>query len=397
MHVLFVPSYYPSRHAPITGIFFHDQAKALHRAGHSVGVLVTPRINETYRFTRDHGLRQLRMTTRDSYFEDFPVYRMHWGWFPRVLPHVVTSLVRSAGLRAFDEYCAQHGRPDVIHGHNTFYGGYLAVEIGSEYKVPVVLTEYSSSYLEGLIIFPGQPSIIRHTLAKAAVNLVCGSSLVTALHKYAPEIPIDVIGCVVDTEFFTPANSASDIEGPFTFVVIAQLKERRKGFDILLKSFAQAFKARPDVILKIRGHGPLKPELEQLVSELQIESQVQFLPSMTRLQLRDLLQTSHSLLSSSYVETFGVSVAESLSCGKPVVSTISGGPEDFVTARSGILVEPGNIDKFAQAMQQMVENYPNYDPLQVRADCVERYSEAQYVTRLEHYYSNAIKQLETTI
>jgi glycosyltransferase involved in cell wall biosynthesis len=390
MHVLFVPSYYPSKHAPITGIFFHDQATALHRANHQVGVLATPRLNETHHYLRDHGLHQLRAMNRDPYFPDFPVYRMHWGWFPRVFPPLVAQLTRSAGLRAFDEYCALHGKPDIIHGHNIFYGGYLAVEIGSKHGIPVVVTEYSSSYLEGLIIFPGQPAIIRHTLAKAAVRLVCGRSLVTALHRYSPDAAIDAIGCVVDTEFFTPTSTDVGTGTPFTFVVIAQLKERRKGFDILLKSFAQAFKGRSDVILKIRGHGPLQPELEQLTSELQITPQVEFLPSMTRLQLRELLQNSHSLLSSSYVETFGVSVAEALSCGKPVVSTISGGPEDFVTPRSGILVQPGDINAFAHAMNQMVNNYADYDPLQVRADCVERYSESQYVVRLEQYYRQAL-------
>lgn len=395
MHVLFVPSYYPSQNAPITGVFFHDQANALHRAGHQVGVLVTPRFNETYRFIRNHGLRQLRLTTRDSYFQDFPVYRMHWGWFPRVFPPFVTQLTRLAGLHAFEEYCAHHGKPSIIHGHNIFYGGYLAVEIGAKYDIPVVLTEYSSSYLEGLIIFPGQPSIIRHTLAQAAIRLVCGRSLVTALHKYAPETPINVIGCVVDTDFFTPAGANNITNSPFIFVVIAQLKERRKGFDILLKSFAEAFQGHSEVLLKIRGHGPLQSELERMINELHIESQVEFLPAMSRTQLRELLQNSHTLLSSSYVETFGVSVAEALSCGKPVVSTISGGPEDFVTPRSGILVQAGDVSAFAQAMKQIRDNYADYDPLEVRSDCVERYSEAQYVIRLEQYYEQAVAKIRS--
>jgi hypothetical protein len=39
MHILFIPSWYPTRENPISGIFFREQAHALKRAGHQVGVI----------------------------------------------------------------------------------------------------------------------------------------------------------------------------------------------------------------------------------------------------------------------------------------------------------------------------------------------------------------------
>src|SRR5437016_3353942 len=117
MHILFVPSYYPSAEAPITGIFFHDQALGLHKAGHRVGVLVTPRVNVTLAHLRRGG-RLEAATLENDVFPDFPVYRMHWGWFPRPFPFIITPLLGAAGASAFERYVHEQGKPDVIHGHN---------------------------------------------------------------------------------------------------------------------------------------------------------------------------------------------------------------------------------------------------------------------------------------
>lgn len=394
MHVLFVTSYYPSREAPITGIFFHDQARALHKAGHKVGVLVTPRLNVSLAHYRRSGLAHLEATTLESdYFTEFPVYRMHWGWFPRPLPPVVVALLGAAGGRAFARYVREQGLPDVIHGHNIFYGGSLAAQLSAKSGVPAVITEYSSSYLEGLIVFPGQPAIIRRALRASKANMVCGSALIPYLQAYVPEQQFETLGCIVDTDFFAPAPEPPPAQSPgqpFRFLVIAQLKERRKRFDLLLQAFARAFAGRGDVILQIRGHGPLRPELDKQIAELGLGAQVQFLPIMTKDELRDLIRSANSLVSSSDIETFGVSVAESIACGRPVVSTISGGPEDFVTERSGLLVPAGSADAFSAALAQMVSGYGRYQPDEVRRDVSERYSEPIYVGKLEAIYRRAL-------
>ncbi|HVU13942.1 MAG TPA: glycosyltransferase [Phototrophicaceae bacterium] len=393
MHVLIVPSYYPSPKAPITGIFIQKQAQALHKAGHRVGVLVTPRVNVTLEQARRAGLTSLRTTTRETYFTEFPVYRMHWGWFPRVAPPLVTLLLRTAGKRAFDLYCREQGRPDVLHAHNIFYGAYLAAYLGKRYDIPVVLTEHSSSYLEGLVIFPGQAQIVAQTLRSIDARLVVGSSLIGALHKYAPEVPIDVLGNVIDTHFFTPDDRVLP-STPFTFTVIAQLKERRKGFEVLIEGFQRAFAGRQDVILNIRGDGPLKPEIEAQIARLGIGSQVKFLGYMSMEQLRELIRSSHAVVSSSHVETFAVSVAEAMACGKPVVVTRSGGPEDYVTDESGIIVPPGDPAALAAAMQQLYSNYARYKPETVRAVCVEQFSEEALVSRLQTVYSAVSAHIE---
>ncbi len=390
MHILIIPSYYPSRVQRLTGIFVERQANALHKAGHQVGVLVTPRFSTTREQIQLDGLKSLRATTRESIFTDYPVYRMHWGWFPRPLPPIVAWLLEKAGMRAFEHYVRAHGKPDILHPHNTFFGGYLAARIGAKHDIPVILTEHSSSFLENLVIFPGQEQIARYTLKHSAARIVVGRSLVRALHRYAPDVPIEVIGNVINTDTFTPDDRVLSAS-PFVLGVIAQLRERRKGFEILIEAFHRAFGGK-DALLKIRGDGPMRAQVDAHIARLNLTSQVEFIPRLSDAEMCDFINNCHVIVSSSHVETFAVSVAEGMACGKPIVATISGGPEDYVTPEAGILVPPGDADALAQALMQMRENYALYNPKVIRQLCVDQFSEGALVRNLESIYTSALRR-----
>lgn len=389
-HILIVPSFYPTKRDSVTGTFIEKQAKALNKAGHQVGVLVTPRLSATREHARLHGVTSLRTATRETYCKDFPVYRMHWGWFPRPIPPMVAFLLEQAGAAAFERYMKAHGRPDVLHPHNTFYGGYLAARLGERYGIPVVLTEHSSSFLEGLVIFPGQGRIARYVLTHTDARLVVGSSLIKPLQRYAPASTYEIVGNVIDTDLFTPGDTPPP-HSPFIFGVIAQFRERRKGFDILIPAFARAFRGQ-DVYLKIRGDGPMRDEIEAMIRAEGVESQVSIHGRMSMPELRDFIRACHVIASSSYVETFGVSIAEGMACGKPVVATISGGPEDYVTPESGILVPAGDPAALAAGMQTIRAEYERFDARTIRQICVDQFSEQALVRRLEAIYSAAAKK-----
>jgi glycosyltransferase involved in cell wall biosynthesis len=102
------------------------------------------------------------------------------------------------------------------------------------------------------------------------------------------------------------------------------------------------------------------------------------------------MRRSHVIVLSSNFETFGLVLAEAMACGKPVISTRSGGPEDFVTEETGILVSAHDSSALAEALIQMRQRYDRYDPALIRAHCVERFSERQFVRKLEDIYRQVI-------
>ena len=200
MHILLIPSWYMTPSNPIRGNFFRNEGLALQKAGHKVGMLVPPSKQRTF-----HGLSEARrywsrsnddlIVTDDS---GLATYRIPWwGWKPAIYRPARGEL----GLRIFDRYCAEQGRPDIVHGQTTLYGGYLAAYIGQHRKVPTVLTEYTSWLISGRL-FPDQKMVVRYTLNHIDRCLVIAPSLESALHLYAPEKKIELLGCVVDTNFF---------------------------------------------------------------------------------------------------------------------------------------------------------------------------------------------------
>ncbi len=384
MHILLIPSWYSTPTNPVRGSFFNDQARALRKIGHQVGMLVPPTKLRSW-----HGLAQTRAHWRQSSMQisleqhhETPVYRLPWwGWQASILPWQRGRL----GLEAFDEYCSREGTPDVLHGHSILYGGYLAAYIGKKRGIPAVLTEHSTNFINGYIL-PPQDHFVRYTLRNTHKNLAVGAALARALQAYAPEQQVDITANTIDTDFFRPGAQPLS-QPPFTFSIIGSLI-RRKGHKTLLEAFADAFAGDEDVILNIAGDGQTRAELQQQVQQLGLQNRVHFLGRLSREQVRDLIQASHCIVSASRVETFGVTIIEALACGKPVVATISGGPEDIINDSSGLLVPPDNPEKLAAALVELHHTYTNFDADRIRADCIARFSEEAVASQLEAIYQS---------
>ena len=383
MHILIVPSWYTTPRNPIRGSFFREQALALHKAGHRVGLLVPPSRLRTLNGLSEVARHWRRPASALDITNDsgLMTYRLPWwGWSASVSPSRRADLV----LAAFDRYCAEQGQPDIIHAHSILYGGFAAVAIRQARGVPVVLTEHAFVYLSPRWIMPDQYPRIHHTLLHTDANLAVSAALARALAAYAPGVQVDVTENIVDTDTFRPPDTALP-SAPFTFTIIARLLQN-KGHTMLLRAFAEAFRTKP-VRLLIGGDGPQRRRLEHLAAQLDVTGQIDFLGALTRQQVRETLWRSHAVISASRFETFGLTLAEAMACGRPVIATRSGGPESFVTLETGLLVPVNDVSALARAMQQMIAQYDQYDPDRIRAYCVERFSEAAIVRHLESIYT----------
>lgn len=383
MNILVLPSWYATATNPLNGVFFREQALALQKAGHRVGVLVSPILLSKRKLTRVRRWSELRtrvVTEDDAGLATYRVYQ--WGWFPGCFSRGSAWLQVRAAQKAFDRYRKEQGLPDVIHAHSILYGGYVAAQIGARWQIPVVVTEHSTRFQRSTVR-PDQVPVVRATLRLASRQLAVSPALAAELRPYCRGCEIEVLGNTVDGEFFTPMQDTLPSE-PFVFTAIAFL-EPKKGVDVLLDAFARAFRNQP-VRLRIAGDGTQRDALEVQAQKLGIAPQVEFLGRLPRNQVRALLQQSHVLVSSSHVETFGMTLIEAMACGKPVVATRSGGPDSIVDEISGLLVPPGNAPELAAAMQRIRQDYERYDPETIRAHCLARFGQEAVVQRLSAIY-----------
>lgn len=61
------------------------------------------------------------------------------------------------------------------------------------------------------------------------------------------------------------------------------------------------------------------------------------------------------LVHPTYHETFGLSVAEALCMGLPVVTTRGTACAEFINGTNGLLVEPRDVDSLAIGIQEMIQ------------------------------------------
>ena len=80
----------------------------------------------------------------------------------------------------------------------------------------------------------------------------------------------------------------------------------------------------------------------------------------------------------SNFETFSSICAEALACGKPVLATRCGGPEEFVNPDDGIMVEPDNPAAFAEGIMRAVQLWDTFRADDIRSRIVKRFGRAAW-------------------
>lgn len=129
--------------------------------------------------------------------------------------------------------------------------------------------------------------------------------------------------------------------------------ELKRGL-ILLKSIPTVVKNFPNQVFTfIGGYGNALEEMKFIAKELNIESNVRFINEMPNDQIVSWLQKSIVYIQISDTETFGVAVAEAMSCETPVVVSKRGAlPE--VAAEFGIYVNHNDPEDVARGILKVL-------------------------------------------
>lgn len=389
MHILFICQTYPEPNNQRKGVFFRDQATAMRKAGHQVGVIAFGGLD--YLDLSPEGLKSRR--NQLQYIDSgLPVYRSLR--IPLPLKKYESNLrlwsITAPAMRTFNRYIAEYGMPDILHSQNFFYAAIAGNRIAQKNGLPHVMTEHSTHFLNDLR--EDKIRVLKKELPKVACPLAVSQALADRMHSYVPEKDIRVIGNMVNTDIFSPRKYEL-AEYPFTFVIAGALN-LRKNITLTLRGFHQAFAGDKKFQLIICGNGPEKGDLMALTEELDLNDQVEFIDYLPRKELILLYQRSHVIVSSSQHETFGLTLAEAMACGIPAIATQSGGPQDFVTDKVGLLVARQDVEGMAKAMREIHKSYSNYIPDQIYTHIMDNYSERVIVKKLEAIYRGELKRIE---
>ena len=266
-----------------------------------------------------------------------------------VIDHRGRSRAKYAGLTAAAVREARRFRPDVVYAHFLVPGGTAGALAALAARARLVVTAHGRDVRNIGSMF-GIGTLTRATLAHARVIAVSDylrRELVAKLP--ALEGRIDVIDCGVDLERFQGQDGEEarrrvgwDGEGP-RYLCLGTLDERKN-----VLRLAEAFERAETGSLAFVGDGPLRAQLEG-------RERVRLAGRVPHEQVADWIAACEVLCQPSLVEPFGQALLEAMASERPVVATRVGGPPEFVTPESGVLVDPESVDSIAAGLKTALE------------------------------------------
>lgn len=129
----------------------------------------------------------------------------------------------------------------------------------------------------------------------------------------------------------------------------------QKNQKMMIRAFAKVADEFPDWQLVIFGEGPLRAELESLVSSFKLQNRV-FLPGRTEHVIEELRKSKIFCMSSDY-EGMSNSMIEAICVGLPIVTTNVSGVEELVKdGINGFVIQCGEVDEMANSLQRLMNN-----------------------------------------
>lgn len=156
-------------------------------------------------------------------------------------------------------------------------------------------------------------------------------------------VKVDVINPIIDTERYAYKSISSRPKNE-DYVLYMGIFSERKNIDLLVKSFFHVHSANKNIQLKLVGKlNGFGQHFEKLIKSLGLQDCVEVIGEVADNTVW--YQNALCTALTSYEEGFGMVLAESLSCGTPVIATNSGGVSDIVkNGVNGFLVDYSEIE-----------------------------------------------------
>jgi len=220
-------------------------------------------------------------------------------------------------------------RPDLIHIQSIWLPFYHRVaKIALRFHIPYIMTPRGC--LEPWCI---RRKWLKKTLAmmlfqkrdfqKAGCVLATSQMEADHIRTLGISVPVSVIPNGVNVDTYACRSDAEKSKIRKRIVVISRIDEK-KGFDYLIKAWGRLYLKYPDWSVSIIGDGNVRyvKNLEILIRKNKLEKCVEILPPVYGHKKREMYISSSICVLPSHSENFGMSIAEAMACGLPVITTI---------------------------------------------------------------------------
>lgn len=363
-HILYLPSWFPTRRNPYPGDFIKRHAESA-SFYNRITVFYTA-IDETI---KEPELVQEKIN------ENFSICIYYYPSGKSVLSSVVNGLKRFRALQKMYSKTFADSSPDLVHVHVAYPAGLFALYLKKRKELDYIISEHDGIYMPGYDNYhiPGKfekqmvPRIYKNAKKIHAVS----KSLANALEnlKLTNKKPV-VIPNVVDTNTFNYKEKERR-EG-FKFIHVSSLINQ-KNPEGMFEAISLVKKKRNDFVLKIIG--PKKEKFEKLVKELSLENEIVFMNEIPYAEVAKEISNSDAMIHFTRYETFGCVIAESLCCGVPVIVSDLDVTRELITdGVNGLLVKESNVKDLANKILYFMETGFQINAKQVAEENQEKFT-----------------------
>lgn len=396
MNIFIIPSWYPTKDHPHSGIFTKEQALLLaqHFQKSEIGISLWGQKNESHLLWAKDHFRNLKKII--SYQKENPseyqlssncteYYTPALTWTNNIFEGNIKNIIR-ANEKNLCRFKLRHGKASVIHAHAAFPAGYIAMHLAKKHALPFIITEHMSpfplpSYFENPLIV----SKLKEAILKAQAIISVSPAAAKDIKTKTKIRPLCIPNLANEKIFTPPLNSQN--HHPFKFFTLCGMTPQ-KGIPDLLNAIA--ILKNNFVVIRIGGEGECKKEYQELATKLKISHRIEWLGELSRTEVVKEFQQCHSFVLPSLHESMGVVYAEAIACGKPIIATRCGGPEFVVNENNGLLTDVHSPKQLAEAMDYMVVNYSRYQTDIIRKDFLERFSSEVITKKIVSVYEAVI-------
>jgi glycosyltransferase involved in cell wall biosynthesis len=265
---------------------------------------------------------------------------LRWYVAPLVVPAAIRRVHRAVGF-------------DLLRVHSLRYIGPSALYARRRYRLDVPVVSHHHHL---------DPSPLNRLIEKRVVDasdrVVVGSEF--ARRQLRDELGartdhVEVVPYGVDGRFAPrPPSDALRARyrlGSRRVVLFFGGLKPRKNLELLLETWAALAPRHPDAVLLVAGGGPLLAELKARASRLGLEGRVAFTGYVAEAEKAEHFNLGDVFFFPSAMEGFGLTVAEAMSSGLPVVASDRGSiPELVVDGEGGFVCEPSGPEPFVDRL-----------------------------------------------
>lgn len=341
LKVLVISHMYPNPANPMSGIFVHNQVKALAKEGVQLQV-----ISPIPRFPLYPKWRDYRKFPVTATMAEIPIRYVPTWMFPGGFFFSAYGCFYYSSLYPVLSECWQTSSFDLIHCHTIYPDGYAGTLLKKTFQVPIITTIHGSD----IRLYPFKSAGVYRRTEKAlhGSNYVVTVSerLKRDVRQLAAGVEVTTVYNGFDSERFYPqaqykARERLDLPSSGKIILFVGNLYKVKGLHDLLEAFSGLAERYPDTQLVIVGDGPLRSELKKRAREKSIHDRVRFMGRRPYDEIPLWINASDIVTLSSLSEGLPSVVLEAMGCGKPMVATDVGGISEVLQhQKTGFLVPP---------------------------------------------------------